>query len=79
MDCNEVTAEPRSRADSATTHEGEEFVYVVEGEIRLTVGGNDYLLGPGDTAYYAAITPHQWFNDSDQPARFLFVGTPPSF
>ncbi|WP_255025016.1 helix-turn-helix domain-containing protein [Rhodococcus sp. GA1] len=79
MDCNEVTAEPNSRADAATTHEGEEFVYVVEGEVRLTIDGSDYTLGPGDTAYYAATTPHQWSNDTDQRARFLFVGTPPSF
>ncbi len=79
MDCNEVTAEAHSQADSATAHEGEEFVYVIEGEIRLTIDGGDYTLGPGDTAYYAATIPHRWFNDTDRRARFLFVGTPPSF
>ncbi|MFF2087630.1 helix-turn-helix domain-containing protein [Nocardia sp. NPDC058176] len=79
MDCNEVTAGPHSSADSATTHDGEEFVYVIEGQVRLVIDGTDHILTPGDTAYYAATIPHRWFNDSDQPSRFLFIGTPPSF
>jgi transcriptional regulator with XRE-family HTH domain len=79
MDCNEVAAEPHSAAESATTHAGEEFVYVISGAIRFSVDGDEHYLNPGDTIYYAATSPHQWFNDSDHPAKFLFIGTPPGF
>ncbi|MCD0453451.1 XRE family transcriptional regulator [Actinocorallia sp. API 0066] len=79
LDCNEVTAGPRSAAEAPTTHEGEEFVYVIEGRVRMVIGGSDYLLGPGDTVTYTAALPHQWFNDEDAPARFLFTSTPPGF
>ncbi|WP_327657103.1 helix-turn-helix domain-containing protein [Streptomyces sp. NBC_00483] len=79
MDCNEVMAGPHSAAESATTHQGEEFVYVIDGSIRMVIGESEHLLGAGDTVYYAATVPHQWFNDSDTPARFLFTSSPPGF
>lgn len=79
LDCNEVTAEPQSAAEAPTTHTGEEFVYVISGTIRVNVGETDYTLEPGDTVYYPATVPHQWFNDSDRAARFLFVTSPPTF
>ncbi|MCM3898065.1 MULTISPECIES: helix-turn-helix domain-containing protein [Mycobacteriales] len=79
MDCNEVTAEPHSSAEAATSHAGEEFVYVVMGEVRLNIGGQSVVLRSGDTVYYSASVQHQWFNDTDETAVFLFVGTPPSF
>ncbi|WP_028808644.1 helix-turn-helix domain-containing protein [Streptomyces canus] len=79
MDCNEVTAGPGSAAESATTHTGEEFVYVIDGTVRLVISGTSHLLHAGDTAYYAATESHQWFNDSDAPARFLFTSSPPGF
>lgn len=79
MDCNEVTAEPHSAAESGTTHAGEEFVYVISGEIRLNIDGQDVALRAGDTVYYSASVLHQWFNDTDETAVFLFVSTPPSF
>jgi len=79
LDCNEVTAAPHSAAESPTAHEGEEFVYVIEGSVRIAVDGTEHLLGPGDTVTYPATVPHQWFNDTDAPARFLFIGTPAGF
>ena len=79
MHCNEVSAGPRSAAEAATTHAGEEFVYVIEGQVRMVVESEEFTLDPGDTVYYTATRAHQWFNDSDQPAKFLFIGSPPSF
>ena len=80
MQPNEVTAAARTCADSSTVHPGEEFVYVVEGQVRIEVDGEEpYLLAAGDTLYYPATVPHRWFNDSDEQARFLMVSSPPGF
>lgn len=42
----------------ASTHEGEEFVYVLEGDVELRYGGEIYTLTKGDSIYYDSIIPH---------------------
>lgn len=65
-------------ADS-TTHDGEEFVHVIEGRVELTVGaGEPIVLGPGDSAYYRSDVPHSFRNAGAGVARFLGVTTPPN-
>lgn len=62
-----------------TTHEGEEFVHVIEGRVELTVGGGEpIVLGPGDSAYYRSDVPHSFRNVGRGVARFLGVTTPPN-
>lgn len=39
-------------------HQGEEFIYVVEGEMIFTVGGEDYLLRVGDSLYFDGAQKH---------------------
>jgi transcriptional regulator with XRE-family HTH domain len=61
-------------------HAGEEWVLVVEGELRLELeGAEPRILGPGDTAYYPAERPHLFANaSSDKPLRLICVDTPPT-
>ncbi|MBE8719426.1 cupin domain-containing protein [Sphingobacterium pedocola] len=40
------------------SHEGEEFVYVIAGEMKMQVGDTDYLLKAGDTLYFNALHKH---------------------
>lgn len=62
-----------------TTHDGEEFVHVLEGHIELTVGrAEPIVLGPGDSAYYRSDVPHSFRNAGTGVARFLGVTTPPN-
>jgi len=60
-------------------HEGEEFIYVLEGQLTLVVGGSEYDLGPGDSIHYPAPLPHATVNRTDKEARALFVVTPRFF
>ncbi len=46
------------QASSLSHHEGEEFLYVLEGEIQLRYGSQNYDLQQGDTIYYDSIVPH---------------------
>jgi mannose-6-phosphate isomerase-like protein (cupin superfamily) len=59
-----------------SSHEGEEFIYVLEGEIEVLYGGDQYILGVGDSIYYESTTSHQVKTASDKKARILAVINP---
>jgi len=54
-------------------HEGEEFIFVLEGEIEVLYGGDQHILGVGDSIYYDSTTPHQVKTAGDKKARILAV------
>ena len=64
-------ATPGSHALSS--HEGEEFVHVLSGEIEIEYGKDLHVLVPGDSIYYDSIVPHQLRAHGDVPARILAV------
>ncbi|MBU2515857.1 XRE family transcriptional regulator [bacterium] len=41
-----------------SVHEGEEFIYVLDGMVSLKIGNEDHTLEPGDSVYYLSTTPH---------------------
>jgi len=45
-------------AKEMSVHEGEEFIYVLDGVVVLNIGEDCYDLEPGDSAYYLSTTPH---------------------
>ncbi len=44
--------------DGPSIHEGEEFIYVLDGQVSLKIGEDHFQLDPGDSAYYLSTTPH---------------------
>ncbi len=52
-----VQLEEISDAD-ISVHEGEEFIYVMDGQVALKIGDEKFELEPGDSAYYLSTTPH---------------------
>jgi mannose-6-phosphate isomerase-like protein (cupin superfamily) len=56
---------------SLSTHEGEEFIYVLKGEVELRYGSETITLATGDSIYYDSIVPHRV--SSAQYARVLAV------
>lgn len=44
---------------SISSHEGEEFIFVMEGEIEVEYGKDTHVLTAGDSIYYDSIVPHQ--------------------
>ena len=58
---------------SLSSHEGEEFVYVLNGEIEIEYGKDLYVLEPGDSVYYDSVVPHQLRCHGDVAARILAV------
>ena len=45
-------------SQAMSVHEGEEFIYVLDGLVVLNIGEDCYDLEPGDSAYYLSTTPH---------------------
>jgi quercetin dioxygenase-like cupin family protein len=41
-----------------SVHDGEEFIYVLDGTVRLKIGDERFELEPGDSVYYLSTTPH---------------------
>lgn len=41
-------------------HEGEQWLYVLSGRLRLGIGGEEVVLGPGDAAHFDADRPHRF-------------------
>ena len=54
------------------SHEGQEFDYVLEGTLRLVLGGNELFLAPGDCVYYDSALPHAMYA-VDGPCKFIAV------
>ncbi len=44
--------------EEISIHEGEEFIYVLSGEVSLKIGDDTFELEPGDSVYYLSTTPH---------------------
>jgi transcriptional regulator with XRE-family HTH domain len=55
-----------------SSHEGEEFIHVLEGAIRVEYGKDTHVINQGDSIYYDSIVPHRVFS-SGGPARILAV------
>jgi len=48
-----------SNDDDMSVHEGEEFIYVIDGTAVLKIGDDVFNLEPGDSVYYLSTTAHQ--------------------
>ncbi|HYW85470.1 MAG TPA: cupin domain-containing protein, partial [Spirochaetia bacterium] len=57
----------------ASTHEGEEFIYVLSGEVEIEYGRETYRLSPGDSIYYDSIVPHHVHSAGDGEAKVIGV------
>ena len=44
--------------EEISIHDGEEFIYVLEGTTLLKIGDDRFELEPGDSVYYLSTTPH---------------------
>jgi len=56
-----------------STHDGQEFIFVLEGEIRAQVGKDIETLRPGDSIYYDSAQPHLVKCYGEKPAKIIAV------
>lgn len=56
-----------------SSHEGEEFIYVLDGEIEVLYGEDKYLISRGDSIYYDSIVPHDLHAYDGKDAKILAI------
>ena len=62
-----------------TPHQGEEFGFVLSGNVIVKLGNKKYKAKKGDSFYYKANCDHTIENLSKTEARIIMVATPPNF
>jgi DNA-binding transcriptional MerR regulator/mannose-6-phosphate isomerase-like protein (cupin superfamily) len=70
---------PNAGSGESYTHEGEEFLMVMRGQLQLALDGQEYHLKVGDSFYFESATPHRWKNPGRSETWVLWVNTPPTF
>ena len=60
-------------------HEGEEFVFVLEGILTVLLGDQKVDLYPGDSAHYNSEIIHNWGNYTNKNVKIMVVSTPNRF
>ncbi|HXC44180.1 MAG TPA: cupin domain-containing protein [Candidatus Dormibacteraeota bacterium] len=70
---------PEAGSGESYTHEGEEFLYVLRGQLTIMLENEEYRLKAGDSFYFESATPHHWRNPGRAETWVLWVNTPPTF
>jgi len=69
-----ININPNLNPDTAlSTHEGEEFLYVLNGSVKVVYGKQTYELQQGDSIYYDSIIDHLVCSANSSPATILAV------
>jgi transcriptional regulator with XRE-family HTH domain len=69
-----VTIEPEeNKKTSLVTHPGQEFNYVLEGKIKVILGGHEVEMSRGDSLYFDPLIPHGQVALDGKPAKFLTI------
>jgi len=68
-----VTINPEEKVPVLHGHEGQEFNYVLSGELMLYIGDISYELKKGDSIYFDASLPHAVKTKGDKQAQFIAV------
>jgi transcriptional regulator with XRE-family HTH domain len=71
-----IIVAPGQRQHELQIHEGYEWMYVLNGQLRLFLGELDIIMRPGEVAEFDTHTPH-WFGSADQhPVELLVLFGP---
>jgi DNA-binding transcriptional MerR regulator/mannose-6-phosphate isomerase-like protein (cupin superfamily) len=70
---------PQADSGEPYAHEGEEFLFVLRGELKIALADEEYHLKRGDSFYFESATPHHWKNSGRGETWLLWVNTPPTF
>ncbi|MCP3176580.1 MAG: cupin domain-containing protein [Desulfuromonadales bacterium] len=61
------------RDDLQVSHDGEEFLFLLEGQLEFRYGDQVMQLNPGDSVYYDSSEPHGYIATTDLPTRAVAV------
>ena len=72
-----IRVSPRRRKPPTElpVHEGQEWIYVLSGRLRLVLGERDFTINPGEAVEFSTWTPH-WFGVLDGPVEAIMMFGP---
>jgi transcriptional regulator with XRE-family HTH domain len=70
---------PGEGRKTSTSHVGEEFVYVIRGDVVYFLNDQEYRLHEGDLMYYRSETQHRWHNPGEKESVLFIVNSPPNW
>jgi transcriptional regulator with XRE-family HTH domain len=70
-----ISAERRTPPDPLPVHEGHDWLYVLDGRLRLLLDGVEHIIKPGEAAEFTTWTPH-WFGATDGPVQLIMIMGP---
>ncbi|HMA77384.1 MAG TPA: XRE family transcriptional regulator [Candidatus Krumholzibacteriaceae bacterium] len=74
----EVKLDPGiKRPEEKSSHEGEEFAFVIKGVMEILIGDEQYIMKEGDSIHYMANKPHAMRNIGGVTCRAIWVTLPP--
>jgi DNA-binding transcriptional MerR regulator/quercetin dioxygenase-like cupin family protein len=80
MSSRMTVVQPGAGSQGSYSHEGEEFIYILDGTFSITIDGEEtHELAQGDSIYFESRRPHSWWNPGSAETRVLWVNTPPSY
>jgi quercetin dioxygenase-like cupin family protein/DNA-binding XRE family transcriptional regulator len=68
-----VTLEPAETEEERSTHDGQEFIYVMEGAMEVRLAEEIHVLEPGDAIYYDSTVPHLVKTHGHKTTKILAV------
>jgi quercetin dioxygenase-like cupin family protein len=66
----------QSKPSEPHMHDGAELIYVIKGQLIVTVDGNDTLLDEGDAMYFDSGVPHAYQQQGRSSAAAIVVVSP---
>lgn len=70
-----VSARRRTPPAELPVHEGQDWMYVLSGRMRLILGERDFTIDPGQAVEFSTWTPH-WFGAVDGPVEAIVIFGP---
>jgi transcriptional regulator with XRE-family HTH domain len=70
-----ISARQRRPPDELPVHEGHDWIYVLDGRLRLLLGAESYVIEPGEAVEFTTWTPH-WFGAVDGPVELIMIVGP---
>jgi transcriptional regulator with XRE-family HTH domain len=79
LECHLHHIAPGDGSGGELKHEGEEFGYILEGELEIIVDGKRHVASAGDSFSFRSDRPHSYRNLSKGTTQVLWINTPPTF
>jgi quercetin dioxygenase-like cupin family protein len=70
-----IAARRRKPPETLRVHDGHDWMYVLDGRMRLLLGEQDLVIEPGEAVEFSTWTPH-WFGAFDGPVELIAVFGP---